>query len=139
MKPIPAILEPIGLAGSPLETIEALETALRGQKNADAIVVLLTDWAEHREQARVAVLVLHAEQIVLSQTAFGGRYGEAGRLGLCHLLTWLLEQGVTNFKEAVFAPHELQRLLDNPNQQVLVQIRAIANPIDPAIYCQKRS
>ena len=127
-------LDPIGLRGAPFESLNAMKLALRGVKLIGATVTLIADWQDRRDSARYAVLVRDNDSHVVSEDAFGGRYGADGVKALAELVTFLCEQGATNFKESVLAPHEFTRLLEYPDAHNLQRISANANPSDPEIY-----
>ncbi len=127
-------LDPIGLRGAPLETLEAVRAGLRSIDVKDSIVTLIADWQGRRDSARYAVLVRNGERSLLSEDAFGGRYGAAGQRALADLVTMLTDRGASNFKESVLAPHEFSRLLEDPTAERLQHILANANPSDPEIY-----
>ena len=127
-------LDPVGLRGAPLESLNAMKLALRGVKLNDATVILIADWQDRRDQGRYAVLVRDGGSHVVSEDAFGGRYGADGVKALADLVTFLCEQGATNFKESVLAPHEFTRLLEYPDAHNLQRISANANPSDFEIY-----
>ena len=126
--------DPIGLRGSPLQTLEAMHAALRTLDVKGSMVIVIADWQDRRDTARYAVLVRHGERSVLSEDAFGGRYGAAGKKALADLVNLLCNRGAENFKESVLAPHEFTRLLEDPSGQHLQRIIANANPSDPEIY-----
>jgi hypothetical protein len=128
------ILEPVGLQGSPAETLEAITHALRGFDIRHAVVTVIADWQDRRESARYAVLVRSHNQTVLSEDAFGPRYGQAGTDALSKLITGLVERGAINFKESVLAPHAFSRLLEYPDTHALLQVAANANPAGPDLY-----
>ncbi len=128
------ILEPIGLQGSPAETLEAVTQALKGFDIRQAVVIIIADWQDRRETARYAVLIRSHDQIVLTQDAFGPRYGQAGAEALTKLIMGLVERGAVQFKESVLAPHEFARLLEYPDARALLQIAANANPAGPELY-----
>ncbi len=127
-------LDPVGLRGAPLESLNAMKLALRGVKLSDATVILIADWQDRRDSGRYAVLVRDGGSHVVSEDAFGGRYGASGIKALADLVTFLCEQGATNFKESVLPPHEFTRLLEYPDAHNLGRIAANANPSDPEIY-----
>jgi Protein of unknown function (DUF3197) len=126
--------EPVGLQGAPLETLEAVKVALRTVELRGAIVTLIADWQDRRDSARYAVFVRHGERSVLSEDAFGGRYGAAGVKALADLVTMLWDRGAENFKESIIAPHDFARLLEHPTPEHLGRVTASANPTDPEIY-----
>jgi hypothetical protein len=126
--------DPVGLQGAPLETLEAVHAALRTVEVRGAIVTLIADWQDRRDSARYAVFIRHGGRSVLSEDAFGGRYGAAGVKALADLVTMLWNRGAENFKESVLAPHDFTRLLENPTPEHLMRVMANANPTDPEIY-----
>ncbi len=127
-------LDPIGLQGSPLETLSALQSAVKGFDLKHAIVTILSDWQDRRDTARYAVLIKSGERIALSEDAFGPRYGASGKRALEDLLEGLSAKGAINFKECVMAPHEFTRLLEYPDAHTILKITASANPASPAIW-----
>jgi hypothetical protein len=127
-------IDPVGLQGAPSETLTALKTALKTLEVRGSIVILIADWQDRRASARYAVLVTHGERSVLSEDAFGGRYGEAGRSALAQLVTYLTDRGADNFKESVVPPHDFTRLLEFPTHEAMLRLMANANPTDPEIY-----
>ena len=94
-------LDPVGLRGAPNETLNAMKLALRGVKLNDATVTLIADWQDRRDSGRYAVLVRDADGAVVSEDAFGGRYGASGTQALAEIVTFLIQHGATNFKESV--------------------------------------
>ena len=128
------LLEPVGLQGSPTETLEAVTHALKGFDIKHAVVTMIADWQDRRESARYAVLVKSHDHTVLSEDAFGPRYGQAGAEALAKLISGLVDRGAVNFKESVLAPHEFSRLLEYPDAHALLQITANANPAGPDLY-----
>jgi len=127
-------LDPVGLRGAPRETLTAMKLELRGVKLGEAVVTLIADWQDRRDSGRYAVLVRVGGSQIVSEDAFGGRYGPSGTQALAELVTHLIEHGATNFKESVLAPHEFTRLLEYPDAHNLQRISANANPCDPEIY-----
>jgi Protein of unknown function (DUF3197) len=127
-------LDPVGLQGAPMETLAALKTALRGVKLEGAIITLIADWQNRRDTARYAVMIRAGEESIVSEDAFGGRYGVAGTAALTDLVNFLWERGAENFKESVLAPHQFARILEYPDAASLQRIVANANPTDPEIY-----
>ena len=127
-------LDPVGLRGAPSETLSAMKLELRGVKLGEAVVTLIADWQDRRDSGRYAVLVRNGGSQIVSEDAFGGRYGADGVKALADLVTFLCEQGATNFKESVLAPHEFTRLLEYPDAHNLQRVSANANPSDFEIY-----
>lgn len=128
-------LDPVGLRGAPLESLNAVKLALRGVTLIDATVTLIADWQGRRDSARYAVLVRDGSgRHIVSEDAFGGRYGADGVKALADLVTLLCDQGASNFKESILAPPEFTRLLEYPDAHNLQRIAANANPSDPEIY-----
>lgn len=127
-------LDPVGLQGAPKETLEALKIAVKGINLSNTIVTLVADWQDRRDSARYAVMLRASGRTVISEDAFGGRYGSLGRTTLAQLVNWLLEAGATDFKESVLPPHEFTRLLEYPDQAGIMKLVANANPTDPEIY-----
>lgn len=127
-------LDPIGLQGAPLETLNALHAALKSFDLKHAIVTIISDWQDRRSTARYAVLVRSGERVALSEDAFGPRYGEAGTWAIKDLLESLSSKGAINFKECILAPHEFTRLLEYPDAHAILKITASANPASPAIW-----
>jgi hypothetical protein len=128
------VLDPIGMRGSPIETLNALREATRRADFDSSLIIYLTDWEDRRETARVAVLLRFASETIITEDAFGPRYGEAGKKALADLTTYLVDHGATNFKESVIAPHEFTRLLEYPTKEGLARVFANADPTDPEIY-----
>jgi len=127
-------LDPIGLQGAPIETLNALHAALKGFDLKHAIVTIISDWQDRRSTARYAVLVKSGERVALSEDAFGPRYGETGTRAIKNLLENLSLKGAINFKECILAPHEFTRLLEYPDAHAILKITASANPASPAIW-----
>jgi Protein of unknown function (DUF3197) len=127
-------IDPVGLQGAPTETLEAVKIALRTLEVKGSTVILIADWQDRRDTARYAVLVRHGTHTVLSEDAFGGRYGATGTQALTDLVTYLWNKGADNFKESVIAPHDFTRLLEFPTNEALLRVMANANPTDPEIY-----
>ena len=130
----PEALDPVGVQGAPTETLETVLQAIKNLHLERATITLLTDWQDRRANARYAVLVREGIHTVLSVEAFGPRYGESGQKALESLMHSFLDRKATNFKESVVAPHEFNRILENPDEQALLKIKATANPTDPSIY-----
>jgi Protein of unknown function (DUF3197) len=128
------VLDPIGMRGSPIETLNALREATRRADFDLSMIIYLTDWEDRRETARVAVLMRFPLETLITEDAFGLRYGEAGKKALADLTTYFVDHGATNFKESVIAPHEFTRLLEYPSSQNLARVFANADPTDPEIY-----
>jgi Protein of unknown function (DUF3197) len=127
-------LDPIGLQGSPLETLNAMQTVLKGLDLKHATVTVISDWQDRRDSARYAVLVKSGPRVALSEDAFGPRYGAGGTKAMADLLEHLSAKGAINFKESVLAPHEFSRLLEYPDAHAILQLTANANPASPAIW-----
>lgn len=127
-------LDAIGLQGSPLETLDAMQLALKNVDLKHAIVTVISDWQDRRDTARYAVLVKVGPKVALSEDAFGPRYGAVGKKALGDLLENLSLKGAINFKESVLAPHEFMRLLEYPDAHAILQLTANANPASPAIW-----
>ena len=127
-------LDPIGLQGSPTETLEAMHAALRNFDLKHAIVTIISDWQDRRDTARYAVLVRSGDKTALSEDAFGPRYGAAGKQALEQLLESLSSKGAINFKEAIIAPPEFSRLLEYPDAHAILKLISSANPASPAIW-----
>ncbi len=132
-------METVGLRGAPRETFAALQEALKGVNLPEAIVVYITDWQDQRTQARYAVYILEGKRRVLSRDAFGPRFGPEGERALHELTRWLLEQGASQFKEAVLPPSEYAVLLEAEPSAAHLLLLASANPTDPALYLKPTS
>lgn len=128
--------EPVGLRGNPAETLEAATAALRGLDLARSVVIMLTDWQGDRAGARYMALIADPTRAVVTEDAFGPRYGPAGAEALRSLVRGLLERGAVNFKERVVAPHEFSRQLEDLGPDGYREVLAAANPTDPQIYLQ---
>jgi hypothetical protein len=128
------LLDPVGMQGAPQETLAALKIAVRGMDLERAIVTLVADWQDRRASARYAVMLRENGRTVLSEDAFGGRYGALGVTGLAQLVDWLTEAGASDFKESIVAPHEFNRLLEHLDAHGVQKLIANANPTDPEIY-----
>ncbi len=122
----------VGRLGAPRESLEELQQQLKPTPAAKA--VFITDWQGKREQARYAFLLEQGGQAQLAPPTFGPRYGEAGAQALRELVSWLEQQGVTNFKETVISPYDFQRLVWAAGPAQIQALLAAANPTDPAIY-----
>ena len=127
-------LDPIGTSGASLETLEEVKLAAKNFVFAQATVTFITDWQDRRENARYALMLHQGAKTILTNEAFGPRYGQAGKAALSSLVAWLLENGASNFKESILAPHEFARVLEDANPANLQRLAALANPSDPAIY-----
>ena len=130
------LLEPTGLRGQPLATLEAVKAAAKHLDLRRAEVILLTDWQDRRERQRYAVFVHDRDRALLSEDAFGPQFGEPGTAALRELVRHLLDRGAANFKERVLPPHEFSRLLQDLPEDLVQQLNAGANPVDPLIYTQ---
>jgi hypothetical protein len=126
--------ETLGTTGQPRETLAALVTPLKSLNAATTTVVLVTDWQGRRESAHYALFAHDKGQTVISADAFGPRYGATGVAALRELIESLQNRGAENFKEAILAPHEFNRLLDDPSKAMILRLLAIANPSDVALY-----
>jgi hypothetical protein len=127
-------LDPIGTSGASIETLEEVKLAAKNLVFAQTSATLITDWQDRRENARYALMLHQGTKTILTNEAFGPRYGQAGKAALSSLIAWLLEKGVTNFKESILAPHEFSRVLEDANPANLQRLAALANPSDPDIY-----
>ncbi len=128
------MLDPIGTSGASLETLEEVKLAAKNFVFAQTTVTLITDWQDRRENARYALMLHQGTKTILTNEAFGPRYGQAGKAALSSLIAWLLEKGASNFKESILAPHEFARVLEDANPANLQRLAALANPSDPNIY-----
>jgi hypothetical protein len=129
-------IDPVGSQGQPAATLEALQAAFKGMELKRAEVIMVTDWQDSRRDARYAVMVRDGSRALLSHDAFGPRYGTPGEEALRSLVRGLLDRGAVNFKERVLAPHEFNRLLDEPSARVVQNLNAAGNPADPGIYLE---
>lgn len=127
-----------GLEGAPDETLGAVTSALKPFDLSAATVVLVTDWQDRRPDQRYSVLVQEGARTLVSADAFGPRFGAPGTRALTALVRFLLDRGAVNFKESVIAPHEFGRLMDEPSGDDRRRLLAIANPVDPLIYLERR-
>lgn len=130
-------MEIIGLRGAPQETLRALKEALKGVSFPEALAIYITDWQDQRAQARFALFVRQGKHRVLSRDAFGPRFGLEGDAALKDLTLWLIERGVTDFKEAVVAPSEFAALFELEAEEAQKLIMASANPTDPMLYIKR--
>jgi hypothetical protein len=128
------VLDPIGSRGSPLETLKAIRETTKRLDFTLSMIVFLTDWEDRRETARIAVLMRFGSETMISEDAFGPRYGETGKKGLADFVEYVCDRGAQNFKESVIAPHEFTRLLEYPSIENLARVFANADPTDPEIY-----
>ena len=128
------MLDPIGTSGASMETLEEVKLAAKNFIFAQTTVTLITDWQDRRENARYAVMLHQGTKTILTNEAFGPRYGQAGKAALSSLVAWLLENGASNFKESILAPHEFARVLEDASPANLQRLAALANPSDPSIY-----
>jgi Protein of unknown function (DUF3197) len=108
-------LDPIGTSGASLETLEEVKLAAKNFVFAQTTVTLITDWQDRRENARYALMLHQGTKTILTNEAFGPRYGQAGKAALSSLIAWLLEKGASNFKESILAPHGFARVLEDAN------------------------
>lgn len=130
-------MELVGLRGAPQETLSDLKEALKGVDFPEATVFYITDWQDQRAQARFAIFVRQGRHRILSLDAFGPRFGPPGDAALKELTLWLLERGVTDFKEAVIAPSEYAALFELEDAEAEKLIQAAANPTDPMLYIKR--
>ena len=128
------MLDPIGTSGASLETLEEVKLAAKNSVFAQTTVTLITDWQDRRENARYALMLHQGTKTILTNEAFGPRYGQAGKAALSSLIAWLLEKGASNFKESILSPHEFARVLEDANPANLQRLAALANPSDANIY-----
>ncbi len=127
----------IGLRGAPKETLAELKEALKGVDFPEATTIYITDWQDQRAQARYAIYVHEGKHRVLSLDAFGPRFGSEGDDALRDLTLWLLERGVSSFKEAVIAPSEYAALFEQSDEEIGKLLAATANPTDPMLYVKR--
>jgi Protein of unknown function (DUF3197) len=127
-------LDPIGTAGASMETLEEVKLAAKNFVFAQTTVTLITDWQDRRENARYALMLHQGTKTILTNEAFGPRYGQAGKVALSSLIAWLLEKGASNFKESILSPHGFSRVLEDASPANLQQLTALANPSDASIY-----
>ncbi len=127
----------VGLRGAPKETLAELKEALKGVDFPEATATYITDWQDQRARARYAVYVLEGKHRVLSLDAFGPRFGSQGDDALRDLTLWLLERGVSSFKEAVIAPSEYAALFEQSDEEIGKLLAATANPTDPMLYVKR--
>jgi hypothetical protein len=130
----PELADTWGAQGRPRETLAALAQPLKSLNAETTTVVLVTDWQGSRENANYALFAHDKGQTVVSADAFGPRYGATGVAALRELVEGLQNRGAENFKEAILAPHEFNRLLEEPSAAMILRLLAIANPIDVALY-----
>ncbi|HEX2864313.1 MAG TPA: DUF3197 domain-containing protein [Deinococcales bacterium] len=130
----PTTLEPVGFQGQPGPTLDAVRAAAKALDLHQAEVIVVTDWQGQRPTARYAVLIHARGRSVLSEDAFGPRYGREGGQALRDLILGLQERGVLNFKERVLAPHEFTRIMDTAPAGLVQSLNAGGNPVDPKIY-----
>ena len=127
-------LEPVGFQGQPSATLEAFRAATKNLDLQHAEVIVITDWQDRRATARYAVLVHAQSKAVLSEDAFGPRYGVTGRTALRDLINGMHERGVVSFKERIIAPHEFSRMMEASPNGLVRSVNAGANPVDPRVY-----
>ncbi len=127
------VLEPIGVRAAPRLTLEALTSALRGQRLGEARVFFITDWQDRRGEARYALLLQLGRRLYLTPDAFGPAF-LGGEEALAELLAFLEAQGARRLYEAIIPPGAWNRLYALPAEEVLAWIQALANPADPALY-----
>ncbi|RDI96273.1 DUF3197 domain-containing protein [Meiothermus sp. QL-1] len=131
-------MEIVGVRGAPQETLDALKEALRGVDFSQAVVTYITDWQDQRSQARYAVFVREGRHRVLGLDAFGPRFGAEGEAALEALTRWLLERGVSEFREAIIPPSRYAALFKLDEDELLKTLLATANPADPALFANLR-
>lgn len=127
-------MEIVGLRGAPQESLSALKEALRRVNFPEAVVTYITDWQDRRDQARYAVYVREGARRVLSLDAFGPRFGPQGVKALDALTRYFLEQGVSEFREAVVPPSRFAALFRLEEDELAKVLLAAANPADPSLY-----
>ncbi len=130
-------MDTVGIRGAPRETLSALKEALKGVNFTQAVVTYLTDWQDQRARARFAIFVREGKRRVLSLDAFGPRFGAEGDAALREITLWFIEQGVTEFREAIVAPSEYAALFERGEEEVGKLIAATANPTDPMLYVKR--
>lgn len=128
------ISEPLGVAGAPNETLRALQAFFAETDLSRATLIFVTDSQGQRADARYALLVRLGEDTVVTVDAFGGRYGESGRLALQELARWAQRRGVTNVRETVVSTYDFGRVLREPDEEEVGQLLAASNPSDLDIY-----
>ncbi|GGJ35250.1 DUF3197 domain-containing protein [Deinococcus roseus] len=121
-----------GRIGSPKETLALLLE--RSTLNMHTMFILITDFQDHRKQARYSVLVHNPGESVLTVPAFGPHFGAAGSEALRAVVQKALDGGVSNFKETVINPYDFQRMTSDPDEEDLKVLLAKANPTDHHIY-----
>ncbi len=127
----------VGLRGAPNVTLAELKEALKGVDFPEATTIYVTDWQDQRAQARYAVYVQEGKHQVLSLDAFGPRFGSEGDDALREITLWLLDRGVSTFREAVVAPSEYAALFEQSDHEVRKLLAATANPTDPMLYVKR--
>ncbi|MFC4638627.1 DUF3197 domain-containing protein [Deinococcus hohokamensis] len=128
-------LDPLGVPGAPVETLNAALPRLQALSSAGGRLLLVTDWQGRRPQARYGAVLLPAagqDPLVLA-AAFGPRFGPAGSQALEQLVRWAQGHGLT-LRETVLNPSDFTRVLEEPDTEELRHLVAASNPTDPAIY-----
>jgi hypothetical protein len=128
-------MEIVGSRGTPNQTLVALKEALKGIHFSQATAIYVTDWQDQRGKARFALYVHQARHQILSQDAFGPRFGAGGNGALLDITQWLQTHGVLLFKEAVLAPSQYSALFEDPKAHSI--LIANAAPVDPSVYIKQ--
>lgn len=127
------------MRAAPNETLEALQEAVKGVKFDEAIVTMVTDWQDHRSNARYAIYVREDKHRVLTLDAFGPRFGSEGDDALRSAVQWFLQRGVKIdfFREVVLPPGEYSELFEMDGDKASQMLVIKANYADPKLYINR--
>lgn len=127
-------INPLGVPGAPLETLQAVQANYEGVKISDGQVIMITNQQGHRDQAQYAALIRVPNcDPAMTSAAFGPQFGEAGSAALHDLAVWADTHGLV-MKETVVSSGDFTRVTEEPEEHDLARLLAAANPTDKAIY-----
>ena len=126
--------DPLGVVGSPTETLDELRAAVGDRSLSGGTLVLVTDRQGDRLRAAYGALRWSGEGMWLTVASFGPHFGPDGARALSDLVRWAGEGGITSIKETVVPTPQLNRVLREPDEAELRALVAAANPSDAGIY-----
>ena len=132
------IADPLGLAGAPQETLNAVLAHLEQHVPADVggaagQLILVTDRQGERERAGYAAVLMVGRVVTVVANAFGPRFGPAGMQALEQLVRWAQGQDWP-VRETVLNASDFTRVIDEPDAEEVGKLVAASNPSDPGIY-----
>lgn len=131
------IADPLGVPGAPLETLHEVQARFAGSELQGGRLVLVTDSQGHRDTAAYGALLVAGAGAdaprVVTEVAFGPRFGLAGAQALAQLVQWAvgLDWPV---RETVLSSADFNRVMSEPDAEGVKALLAASNPSDAAIY-----